>query len=114
MTQIINQDISNIMYTIKPRKKYKGYNQAMAVLKICCSDSRAMDSLDREVYPLVAMQFDCNPKTIEKNIRMFLDNIDYAKLSALLDVDITEPLEVKEFIYMVVAYIENKYLLHMN
>ncbi len=114
MIKQIMKEIRRIMYAIKPQKRYKGYYQVMHVLKICCINHKALDSLDKEVYPLVGIRLDCNPKSIEKNIRMFLDNIDYSKLSELLNMEITGPLEVKEFVYRVVAYIDNKYRLYME
>ncbi len=109
MTNKINTEINNILYAIKPAKYYKGYYQAISVLTICCNDESAMDSLDKKVYPLVGEIYDCNPKCIEKNIRLFLDNIDYSVLSDILNVNINHPLEVKEFVYIVTAYISNKY-----
>ncbi len=104
----IEKEIREVIYRIKPLKFYKGFCQSICVLNICCNDEEAMESLDKRVYPLVGEIFNCNPKCIEKNIRMFLYNINYEELSAILNLDIERPLEVKQFIYLVSAYVMRK------
>ena len=81
---------------------------------MCCENKNNLSSLYKSVYPPVAKEFGCNPQCIERNIRTFLCNINYSKLSAVLNTDISSHLTVKDFIFLIVSHIDKKFLHIIN
>lgn len=91
-------------------KRYRaGITQLEKVLEIALDIWITNCNLTRDIYPVVAYNLKCDPRSIEKNIRKLWETISLKKLSEVTGRNIQDPITVKYFIEILVKHIQNTY-----
>lgn len=99
--------ILKLMHEIIPEDINRGFWQLEFLLRFIMDNPESINNLQRNVYPYVAEEFNCNIWCIEKNISRLIPLIDTKKLSALTGIRINvEMLTTAKLIKILVVYLK--------
>ena len=65
----INNEVASIMYDIGVPVHIKGYNYLKEAIVKACEDKSLLGALTKELYPMIAAQFETTPSKVERSIR---------------------------------------------
>lgn len=107
----INLNILELIHEIIPEDVPLGFWQLEFLLRFIMDNPKSINNLQRNAYPYVAEEFNCNIWCIEKNISRLIPLIDTKKLSALTGFKINvETLTTARLIKILVVYLKlNRY-----
>ena len=65
----LDNEVASIMYDIGVPVHIKGYNYLKESIKKACEDKSLLGALTKELYPMIAEQFETTPSKVERSIR---------------------------------------------
>ena len=71
----MNKTINEVLQQLRIPRRYKGYFQTLAAVRLVLEDEKRLQAVFKEVYWVVADECSCNPNTIERNIRFVVLNV---------------------------------------
>ena len=96
--------IYNVMLPLKPIGNYKGFWLLISVIEEIFKQKNIKYNLSRDIYPPVARIYNCNSRSIERNLRTLLLNMDMCTLQQLTGQNIPEKITVSQLIDILVVY----------
>ena len=84
-----------------------GFWQFAVLIDYIMDNPDSFNSFRGKVYPFVAQQFDCKPRSVEKNISRLIPFVNCSRLSELTgeNIDI-ETLTVKKLVKYILLYLK--------
>ena len=112
MTKIIE----NILHSLGITRNYCGYHQTVTAVKLAIEDEFRLLSVTKSIYLPVAYENNCNPLSVERNIRTVIllawrTNRDV--LNNIAGFHLSAPPTVSQFIDIIASYIQRTYI-HSN
>lgn len=100
--------IQNILRPFGITGRYKGFHHVCFSIQLAVTDDFRLNAVTREIYMVTAVQFNCNWKAVERNIRTVVIrawNVNPDLLSQMAGYPLDGPPTASEFIEIVSSYI---------
>ena len=96
--------IYKALLPIKPVGNYKGFWLLVSAIEQILKQNIHTYNLSCDIYPPVARIYNCNSRSIERNLRTLLLNMDMCTLQQLTGQNIPEKITVSQLIDILVVY----------
>ncbi len=96
--------IYKALLPIKPVGNYKGFRLLVSAIEQILKQNVHTYNLSCDIYPPVARIYNCNSRSIERNLRTLLLNMDMYTLQKLTGQNIPDKITVSQLIDILVVY----------
>ncbi len=103
----IEKEILDIFNKTGPLTYYKGFDQLKYCVGMVMEDESKLYCLKKEVYPIIGEKTYSNPRCIERNIRILINNMDLVLFSDIIGVKV-DKLTPKMLVKLLVNYLKYK------
>jgi len=105
--------IHRILHYLGLTENYKGYWQLYSAIRLAYQNPKKLTNIVKEIYEVVAQEYNCSVYCIERNIRTLILKIwvnNKEELFAITQITLSTPPTVSNFISFIIFNILRKHL----